>query len=112
MFIPALTTFQTNRYLQHTKVWDLVKDPNPAVQAKVHEIIFTCAESIRISAILLQPFMPSKMKRCLDLLGVEQGRRTYDDARYRADYTYGVPLVDPGKAGSENTLFPPLVAEW
>ena len=56
--------------------------------------------------------MPSKMKRCLDLLGVEQGRRMYDDARYRADYTYGVPLVDPGQAGSESTLFPPLVAEW
>ena len=89
-----------------------MKDPNPAAQANVQNIIFTCAESIRISAILLQPFMPSKMKRCLDLLGVEQSKRTFDDARHRADYTYGIPLVDPGKAGSEGTLFPPLVAEW
>jgi methionyl-tRNA synthetase len=107
-----LTFLQTNRYLHHTKVWDLVKDPNPAAQEQVQNIIFTCAESIRISAILLQPFMPSKMKRCLDLLGVEEGKRTFSDARYRADYTYGIPLVDPGKAGSESTLFPPLVAEW
>jgi methionyl-tRNA synthetase len=106
-----LIVFQTNRYLQHTKVWDLVKDPNPEVRAKVPKIIFTCAESIRISAILLQPFMPSKMKRCLDLLGVEDGKRKFDNARYRADYTYGIPLVDPGRAGSESTLFPPLVAE-
>ena len=107
-----LTFLQTNRYLHHTKVWDLVKDSNPATQEQVQNIIFTCAESIRISAILLQPFMPSKMKRCLDLLGVEEGKRTFNDARYRADYTYGIPLVDPGKAGSESTLFPPLVAEW
>jgi methionyl-tRNA synthetase len=107
-----LTFLQTNRYLHHTKVWDLVKDPSPAAQGQVQNIIFTCAESIRISAILLQPFMPSKMKRCLDLLGVEEGKRTFSDARYRADYTYGIPLVDPGKAGSESTLFPPLVAEW
>jgi methionyl-tRNA synthetase len=112
MSVHLLTMFQTNRYLHHTKVWDLVKDPNPIVQAQVQTIIFTCAESIRISAILLQPFMPSKMKRCLDLLGVEEGKRKFDEARYRADYTYGIPLVDPGKAGSENTLFPPLVAEW
>ena len=89
-----------------------MKDPNPAAQAKVQYIIFTCAESVRISAILLQPFMPSKMKRCLDLLGVEEGKRMFKDARYSADYTYGTPLVDPGKAGSEGTLFPPLVAEW
>lgn len=55
--------------------------------------------------------MPSKMKRCLDLLGVEEDKRTFEYARFGADFSYGTPVVDPGKAGSEGTLFPPLIAE-
>ena len=92
-------------------MWDLVKDNDPEVQAKVRAIIFRTSEAIRVSAILLQPFMPSKMKRCLDLLGVNEYKRTFDYARLGADFSYGTPLVDPGKAGSEGTLFPPLMAE-
>ena len=56
--------------------------------------------------------MPSKMKRCLDLLGVEEGKRTFEDADFMADFSYGIPTVDPGVGPRGiGTLFPPLVAE-
>ena len=111
-FRMSLTRYQTNKYLQHSAVWDLVKSEDPAARALVPRVIFTCSESIRITAILLQPFMPSKMKTCLDWLGVEEANRTFVGAQFGADYKYGVPFADPGKAGSTGTLFPPLTSEW
>lgn len=77
------------------------------------DIIFTCSDAIRIAAILLQPFMPSKMKTTLDILGVDESKRTFIDAKFRADYSYGVPLIEVGKriGYAGNTLFPPLMAE-
>lgn len=55
--------------------------------------------------------MPSKMKRLLDMLGVDEAKRCYQSARLGADFDYGIPKCDLGK-GTENTLFPPLTAEW
>ena len=104
--------FETNRYIQHAQPWELVKSESSKDQARVPVIIFTCSEAVRIAAILLQPFMPTKMKQCLDMLGVEEAKRTFEYATYNADFTYGEPLVDIGSAGSEGTLFPPLIAEW
>jgi len=63
-----------------------------------------------VAAILLQPFMPTKMKLALDWLGVDESKRTFDHAKYGADFTYGVPLVDVGRAGATGTLFPPLIS--
>ena len=57
--------------------------------------------------ILLQPYMPSKSAELLDMLGVAESRRMFDDARLRADYNYGVPKVPIGR-DSWDALFPPL----
>lgn len=104
-------TLQTNRYMQATKVWDVVQDPRTDAQQKAQRIIFVCAESVRVIAILLQPVMPAKMKRALDILGVEESHRSFEHARSYADFTYGTPFADPGRAGPDGTLFPPLIAE-
>ena len=98
--------------MQASAVWDVIGDPAPESQKAAHRIIFVCAESIRVIAILLQPVMPSKMQRALDLLGVQESRRSFDYAKSYADSTYGIPMVDVGVAGPEGTLFPPLSAEW
>lgn len=97
--------------MQATTVWDVVQDPSLKGQQNAQRIIFVCAESIRVIAILLQPVMPSKMKRALDLLGVMESRRNFEHARSYADLRYGTPFVDPGRAGADGTLFPPLIAE-
>jgi methionyl-tRNA synthetase len=78
--------------------------------AKVLRTVYHCAEAIRIVGILLQPYMPGKSKTLLDMIGVEDSKRTYDDAQVGADSTYGKPKAPLGK-GSWDALFPPLAIE-
>ncbi|TVY51260.1 putative methionine--tRNA ligase, mitochondrial [Lachnellula cervina] len=76
-------------------------------QLKIERTIFHCAEAIRIVGILLQPYMPTKAAQLLDMLGVDEGHRTFDYARLDADYTYGTPKLPSGKRDFDS-LFPPL----
>ena len=73
-------------------------------------IIYNCVDSVRISAILLQPYMPEKMKTLLDLLGVDEGRRTIKYAQLGGDFEYGVSKVPLGQ-GKDEPLFPRLITE-
>jgi methionyl-tRNA synthetase len=102
---------QTNRLLAFHEVWRKTKDPDDKAQREVQTIVYYGAESLRICGILLQPFMPSKMERLLDMLGVEKERRLYRNARFGTDSDYGVPKCDLGN-GADDSLFPPLTAEW
>lgn len=67
-------------------------------------------ESLRIVGILLQPYMPTKMSQLLDILGVEETRRTFEFAVIGADDSYGVTQSSP-KTEFSDTLFPPLPQE-
>jgi methionyl-tRNA synthetase len=71
--------------------------------------VYHCAEAIRIVGILLQPYMPEKSKTLLDMIGVEDSKRTFDDAQVGADATYGDANAPLGK-GAWDGLFPPLVS--
>ncbi|KAL8734107.1 MAG: hypothetical protein Q9181_003296 [Wetmoreana brouardii] len=112
----------TNKYITTTSPWcradehgNIKPDVHPLAanmpyiraMRKLDSIIYLCAESIRICAIMLQPVMPGKMKHVLDLLGVEEGRRMWRDAEVGADKAYGVPMCDVGKK-KQGTVFPPL----
>ena len=90
-----------NQYMQKAAPW-YAQD-----EEQLNGIIFMCAESIRISGILLQPYMPSKMKELLDQLGVDPAKRKFENANLGSDTTYGTPMVPVGK-GLEGVLFPPL----
>ncbi|KAL8648210.1 MAG: hypothetical protein Q9226_006089 [Calogaya cf. arnoldii] len=113
----AAVVQQTNQYMQQAAPWDLAVPTDPhgvpkedwqlSVSKKVDSIIYLCAESIRICGILLQPVMPQRMKHLLDLMGVDEGRRTFRDAAVGKDVTYGVPMVEVGR-GREGVVFPPL----
>lgn len=78
--------------------------------AKVLRTIYHSAEAIRIVGILLQPYMPGKSKILLDMIGVEDSKRTYDDAQVGADSTYGKPNAPLGRCAWD-ALFPPLAVE-
>lgn len=103
--------YASNKYFHETKVWERVNDQSPQSQQQVGHIIFTSSEALRVCCILLQAFMPDRMKMALDLLGVDPARRTFEFARFAADTTYGKPMRDPGR-GLEGTLFPPLITEF
>jgi methionyl-tRNA synthetase len=60
---------------------------DPADPAVVRTVA-TVAETIRVTAILLQPFMPAKMATLLDYLGVAPEDRGWDFARVGADLSY------------------------
>lgn len=72
--------------------------------------VYHCAESIRIIGILLQPYMPTKASQLLDMIGVDESRRTFDDAMLGNDGTYGEAKISVGK-DAWDALFPPLPVE-
>lgn len=79
--------------------------------AALHEIIFHASEAVRSAGILLQPIMPTKMGVLLDIMGVDANKRRFEDAAFGKDYTYGEPIIDPGRPGEWNSLFPPQPSE-
>lgn len=42
----------------------------------VVEVHTAILETLRVSGILLQPFIPSKAQQLLDLLGIDEGQRS------------------------------------
>lgn len=114
--------YTSNRYMQARSPWLLTRvvsttnfqkrrsiPPNPEA---VEHIIYLLSEALRLTGIMLQPFIPTHAARLLDLMGVRRDRRGWDYARFAADYEYGTPLdgLEPGK-GVVGTVFPPLAAE-
>lgn len=89
---------------------DRVYDHIDLNQARIERTVYHCAEGIRIAGILLQPYMPTKAAQLLDMLGVDEARRTFKDAHFGADFTYGESKVPLGKGPFEG-LFPPLPVE-
>lgn len=122
---PVFDHSQTNAFFQHTKPWSLVppkpkpSSSEPQAQAstsptadttEIDRIIYLSAEALRIAGILLQPVMPEKMPRMLDMLGVSQEARTLEYAEVGKDKEYGTSSVELGR-GVEGTLFPPLACD-
>lgn len=65
-------------------------------------------ETLRISGILLQPFMPTKSAELLDRLGVSDTQRRWEDCVFPDEVDVGA-LVQGLKSGKRpGHLFPPL----
>lgn len=115
MMCPSQTTsidiLQANAFFQMSSPWDKVLTYGPGEPGEqVDKIIFLAAEALRMTGIMLQPYMPNKAKTLLDQLGVDESRRTFEYCRPGRDLDYGVPFIDIGK-GYEGALFPPLPSE-
>ena len=90
--------------MQSQAPWKLVEPHN---QERLDRVIYLCAESVRICGILLQPYMPAKMKQLLDMLGVAEDARMYADTSVGKNKDYGEPLY---KMPEQTMLFPPLTS--
>jgi len=102
--------FQTNKYLQLKQPWTRAATGLEVHQKDVERSIYHCAEAIRIVGILLQPFMPDKASQLLDMIGVDPSRRTFADAHFGHDKSYGTPIAPVGRTAWD-ALFPPLSIE-
>jgi len=118
------SVYTANAYVQHAAPWTLVKlrmaeqaNPTPdtariaELDESAHHIVFLTAETLRITGIMLQPFMPGKAKELLDMLGVAEERRGWEWCQVGRDAGYGTPMVELGKRG-EGGLFPMLSSQW
>lgn len=107
--------YMSNRYMQFTSPWLLVKEPpkgSPVGGRPVEHIIYLLSEALRLSGIMLQPFIPVHAGRLLDLLGVSNEKRSGEFARYGGDYDYGTPTNGVQVwSGLRGTLFPPLASQ-
>ena len=104
--------YQTNKHVQDHEPWAKIKqldDPNRL--ALTESIVYDCAEAVRIAGIMLQPYMPTKAGEVLDMLGVTKEKRTFGDAVYGVDHTYGVSTWTTTERGEFATLFPPLLGD-
>ncbi|KAJ5465145.1 methionine--tRNA ligase [Penicillium daleae] len=89
---------KTNKYFHAAEPW---KSANP------QWVLYNVAESLRISAILLQPFMPDKSQELLDILRVDTSnpaKRAFSATVYGSDPDYGEGI-------KKGMLFPPLLTE-
>jgi methionyl-tRNA synthetase len=64
-----------NQYVEETRPWDLAKEESEA--ARLDQVLYGLAEGLRVTTLLLFPFMPETAGRLLDGLG-EAGRELAD----------------------------------
>ncbi len=75
----------TNQFLEQREPWKAAKDPARA--DSVPTTLYTCCEALRITALLLSPFLPETAAEILKRLGLEgalEGMRLPDDAAWGA----------------------------
>jgi len=71
------------------KPWLYGKGSGSPDRMQFYSIQHQIGETMRVGALLAQPFMPVKATEMLDVLGVDPGRRDLRFALWGADFYYG-----------------------
>lgn len=80
---------RANKYIDETAPWDLAKDP--AKRARLDTVMYNLAETLRLTAVALTPFLPTAPARIWYQLGIDRDIRA---CRWPADVRWG--LLEPG----------------
>lgn len=91
---------RSNQYLEERQPWKLAKDPAKATL--LDTVLGSAAESMRIVAILLAPYVPATSDRIMDQLGL--GPVQPGNLNIRANWG----AEAPGTVNPSGTLFPRL----
>ncbi len=94
---------RANKYIDETAPWVLAKDE--ANNPRLATVLYNLLECVRISAVLLQPFMPSISLQILNQIGAQGYARDWESAG-----EYGVLAKDAQVEKGEN-LFPRIDME-
>lgn len=94
---------RANKYIDETEPWILAKDEER--RAELNSVMVHLAESLRISAILLQPIMTQAPKEIFTQLGLEDSTVSMLDIRF-GEFPKGVKVVSKG-----TPIFPRLDLE-
>ena len=87
-----------NKYIDDTAPWLLAKDPEQAV--RLQAVMYNLAEILRITAILIYPFMPHTSPKIFAQLGLEEPQEYL-----LSDVTWGM-IPDGTKVKKGDPLFP------
>lgn len=66
-----------NKYIDETTPWALAKDPDKI--SRLATVLYNLLESIRIAAVLLQPYLPSTCEKIFEQLGTQ--KRDFDSVK-------------------------------
>ena len=93
---------RANKYIDETAPWVLAKDESK--KARLASVMYNLLEAIRVSLVLLTPFIPESCAKAFDQIGADDARRTWDSACVYGDLPAEV-TVHKGE-----TLFPRIDA--
>jgi methionyl-tRNA synthetase len=105
---------EANKMFEHAEPWNKATSDDPELQREARWTLYIAAETLRTAMTLLQPFMPSKMKEGLDMLGVDpayRARTTVHIENWTPIPNLGRPLYNEGKPSGRTALFPALLSE-
>ena len=89
---------RANKYIDETAPWVLAKDESK--KARLAAVMYNLLEALRVSLILLSPFMPESCDKAFAQIGADKASRSWDSAA-----VYGV-LPAGTKVCKGETLFP------
>jgi len=82
---------RTNKYIDETMPWVLAKDESN--KARLAEVMYNLAESIRIISVLIQPFMPETPEKIWAQLGIEdKDRLLWESTKTWGGYPGGISV--------------------
>ena len=94
---------RANKYIDETEPWNLAKDEEKATE--LNSVMVHLAESLRISAILLQPIMTQAPKEIFSQLGLDVDTVSMIDIRF-GEFPSGTKVISKG-----TPIFPRLDVE-
>ena len=94
---------RANKYIDENKPWVLAKDE--AQKGRLAHVLYNLLECVRISAVLLTPFMPDTCAKIFEQIGASAELRTWDSAK-----VWGLLPTDAAVNKGEN-LFPRIDLE-
>jgi len=93
---------RANKYIDETMPWALAKDE--AKKGRLASVMYNLLEALRVSLILLTPFIPESCEKAFSQIGADESCRTWDSALH-----YGA-LPGDVEVHKGETLFPRIDA--
>ncbi|MFJ1703391.1 methionine--tRNA ligase [Kitasatospora sp. NPDC088346] len=98
---------QVNGYLTEQEPWKVAKDTSAEGQARLATILYTAAEALRATAVLLNPLMPRTSEKLWESLGAEASLGTLAEQRIGTVADWG-RLPAGSRVVKGDILFPRL----
>ncbi len=69
---------RANKYIDETMPWALAKDESK--KPRLASVMYNLLEALRVSLVMLTPFIPESCAKAFDQIGADEGLRTWESA--------------------------------